>query len=305
MSANSSSTANDSLPLPDTSSSNSFVPLFMHCFISRPGSFVFLTFSMVNVLLLLPLCILVLHLVLQRWPQQRSTSTAAMMSHSDSFTYHMVIMELVCVFGCVLCCCGIYRVHVLTVLVGYCLFTFTWYGEMFFHSLTCLDCYLAVVHPIIYLSLKGERGVGIRNISIGCVWLLSCGATSLTTFNTVSSFVNFCTCISSLIIISFCSLSVLGVLIRPGPGEQGGDRERVDQSKQRAFCTIVSILGMLLLSLVWSLVWLVLYITRQSGNCVTLVSALWFNLPCSLVLPLLFLHRAGRLVCCKNNTKWR
>ena len=298
MSANSSSTANDSLPLPDTSSSNSFVPLFMHCFISRPGSFVFLTFSMANVLLLLPLCILVLHLVLQRWPQQRSTSTAAMMSHSDSFTYHMVIMELVCVFGCVLCCCGIYRVHVLTVLVGYCLFTFTWYGEMFFHSLTCLDCYLAVVHPIIYLSLKGERGVGIRNISIGCVWLLCFVATSLMFVEEISLHVSFIILIFTLIIVSHFSLSVLCVLIRPGPGEQGGDRQRVDQSKHRAFYTILAILGALMLRFSWDLAWVIFNLLERDIDCVLMVSSVWFNFPCILVLPLLFLHRAGASVCC-------
>ncbi|KAJ4945170.1 hypothetical protein JOQ06_013706, partial [Pogonophryne albipinna] len=73
------------------------------------------------------------------------------------------------------------------------------YGESLFHVLTCLERYLAVVRPIIYLRLRNVQGVRIRNISIG--------------------------------------LSVLCVLIRPGPG----NGERVDQSKQSAFYTVTAI----------------------------------------------------------------
>lgn len=58
--------------------------------------------------------------------------------------------------------------------------------------------------------------------------------------------VNFFLLILSIIISSFCSLSVIFVLIRPGPGKHGGNRERVVQSKKMAY-TIVAILGVLVL----------------------------------------------------------
>ncbi|XP_035849445.1 uncharacterized protein LOC118493511 [Sander lucioperca] len=286
--------SNDSIHHPD-------IPIGTRCFMTRPSSFIFFAYSITNILLLLPVCILVLYLGLQRWRRHRSTSATATTSHSDSFTYHMVTMELLGVFGYTLCCCGIYGDHVNLFFVGFFLWSFNWYGEIFFHILTCVERYLAVVHPVTYLSLRGERGIRIRNISIGCVWLLSSGATGLS-FDTVLLVMDFSLLIVSLFIISFCSLSVLCVLIRPGPGEQGGDRERVDQSKQRAFYTIMAILVVLLLTCSGNLVELYLCVLSEDIECVLAMSLFWFNLPSSLVLPLLFLHRAGILACRKNNT---
>ncbi|XP_045921138.1 uncharacterized protein LOC123980659 [Micropterus dolomieu] len=280
------------------SSINFYLISGIECFITRPATLVFITFYITNILLLLPLCIFILYLGLQ---QRRSTSTAAMTSHSDSFTYHMVAMELIGVFGCILILCGLYRDHVIVSFVGFCLWSFTWYGETYFQILTCVERYLAVVHPITYLSLRRERGIRIRNISIGCIWLICFGETSLMTLENVCLIIDFSLLIFSLIIISFCSLSVLCVLIRPGPGEQGRERERVDQSKQRAFYTIVAILGVLLLRCVWNLVLGVLTMSIGNSYCVMMSCGLWFNLPGSLVLPLHFLHRAGTLWCRKNN----
>lgn len=223
------------------------LPFGLNCIITRPGSIVYTVYFLINILLMLPICTMILYLGLQQWWQQSSTSTGLTMSHADTFTYHMVIMELFGVFGNILACCGIYAEPV-NVLVGLYFWTFPWYGEMFFHILTCLERYLAVVHPITYLSLKRERGIRIRNIIIGCVWLLCIVGTGLLNIN-----FSFLLLIFSLIVVSFCSISVLCTLIRPGPGERGGDRARVDQSKQRAFYTIMAILGMVLLRLLSSL----------------------------------------------------
>ena len=303
MSANTSS--NDSLLHPNLSSNSSFVSSYLFCLTSSPGSFVFTAFSITHILLLLPLCILILYLGLQQWRKQHSTSTAAMMSHSDSFTYHMVIMELFGVLGYIIFCFGIYLDHFTMCRVGFHLFSLTWYGEMFFHVLTCVERYLAIIHPIIYLSLKGERGVIIRNISIGCVWLLSIGGSSFLLNEKVSIFIEFFCVVLSLAITSFCSLSALRVLIRPGPGEHGGEKENVDKSKLRAYHTILVILVVLMLRFFWGLVWVVPYVIGVGYDCVVTLSAFWFDFPSSLVLPLLFLHRAGRLACCRNTTtKW-
>lgn len=222
------------------------------------------------------------------------------MSHSDCFTYHIIIMELFGLCGCFICCIGIYRDYLIIVEVGAALISFTWYGEVFFHLLTCLERYLAVVHPITYLSLRNKRGIRIRNISTICAWVFSSAAMSLVMLGNL--FLDWCLLILSLILISFFSLSVLHVLIRPGPGEQGGKKERVDQSKQRAFYTIVIILVVLALRLAWNLVWGVMSESKDSSNCVIITVVFWFSLPSSLVLPLLFLHKMGNyfVVCNKN-----
>ncbi|GLD73491.1 uncharacterized protein AKAME5_002481600 [Lates japonicus] len=264
-------------------------------------AFIFTAFSATNILLLLPLCVLVLYLGCQKW---RSASVA---SHSDVFTYHMVAMEVFGIFGCGLYCCGACVDVPWLMMVGVYFFSVTSKGQIFFHILTCVERHLAVVHPIIYLGLRNRGRVRIRNVTIGCVWLFFLGSFGLTSlasnFSTIPSFL---LSVVSIAVVSFCSLSVLRALICPGPGEGGGDGERVDQSKIRAFHIITTIMGTLLLRFGGHLLILLIYsFSEVSENirCGALVSGVWFNLPSSLVLPLLFLHRVGKLVFCKNNTE--
>ncbi|KAL3050868.1 hypothetical protein OYC64_001190 [Pagothenia borchgrevinki] len=207
-------------------------------------------------ILFIPLFILVLYIGFQRW---RKRGSAATTSHTDVFTFHMVILELIGVLGYTIYCYGIYSNRTFQT-VGMIVFSVISPGQTLFHLLTCVERYLAVVHPVIYLRLRQGVGVRIRNISIG--------------------------------------ISVLFVLIRPGPGEGGGKREGVDQSKQRAFYTIMAIMATLLLRFLSNLVSTSLYISSVLGDCeehAMMWSLFWFNAPTSLVLPLLFLQRAGKL----------
>lgn len=108
--------------------------------------------------------------------------------------------------------------------------------------------------------------------------------------------------IFSLAIIFFCSLAVLRVLRQPVVGSEL--KEKVDQSKQRAFNTIKAIMGTLLFRFVGSLVCTAIYSISEYSldvRCVAIELSFWFGLPSSLVLPLLFLHRAGKLPGFGNN----
>lgn len=303
MSINSSCPSNESLLDLQTTSVSSYIPPFLHCLFSRQDSFIYTSAAINNVILLLPLSIFILYHGLQKWQQKRSTCSAATISHSDSFTYHMVMIELIGVSGCILICYGIYTKDSRMIVLGYFLIYFNWFGQIFFHTLTCMERYLAVVHPIIYLSLKNERGIQIRNTSIGCAWLVCFVGIGLVMIQHFPIILDLAISLISLCIVSFCSISVLCVLFRPGPGAQGGNRERVDQSKQKAFYTIVAILGVLMLRFTFSLTWALLYVVEENNNCMMLMFEIWINLPSSLVLPLLFLHRAGKLLCCKNNAQ--
>ncbi len=268
-------------------------------------NFILTAFSVTSLLLLLPLLILVFCEGHQRWRKQRSIATAtAMTSHCDFFTYNMVAMELISLVAVWLCCCGGYTVQTV-MMVGQYMLSISTPGKTLFHILTCVERYLAVVHPITYLRLRQAGGVRIRNISTGCVWLMCFVGTGLTQeFFIHSSSVFLYFWAISLITVSFCSFSVLHVLIRPRPGDGGGDRERVDQSKQRAFNTIMAIMGALLLRFVGYLVGNAAYnlsVLSVNEKCAVVISVVWFSLPSSLVLPLLFLHRAGKLPTCKQN----
>uniref|UniRef100_A0A096MC65 G-protein coupled receptors family 1 profile domain-containing protein n=1 Tax=Poecilia formosa TaxID=48698 RepID=A0A096MC65_POEFO len=256
---------------------------------------IFLTFIIATVCLHLPLSVFILH----QW-KKRSCSSSAPTSHSDCFTFHLASMELVGVLGYVLTFCTICQVEMPGLLeAGVLLSTYKWFGEVLFHILMCTERYLAVVHPIVYLKLRNGRWIGIRNVVLGFIWLLCLlGKASLLicTYSVKYWPVFFAIIYSVIIVVSFCNLSVLGALMHPGPGEQDGGRERADQSKQRAFYTILAILGTLVLRFAWGLFWTVVYLSEGDTDCVTMTIDVWFNLPSSLVLPLLFVHRKGRFL---------
>ncbi|XP_040887710.1 uncharacterized protein LOC121177444 [Toxotes jaculatrix] len=302
MSVNSSSSADLSLLPPLFSSSNSSLhPPINSCFRTKASIFAFSAFFITSLLLFLPLFIFVLYLGYQQWRKQRFVSTAA-----DLFLYHSIAMELNSFLGFSFFFCGGFFNLQVMMSAGLCLWSITSLGQALFHILTCVERYLAVVHPITYRGLRQGGGARIRNISTGCVWLLCSGW--MTVLNLTgpefTMVLYLCIMVSLLVVMSFCSISVLRALKRPGPGEVGGNRERADQSKQRAFHTIVAIMGVLLFRFGGNLIGNLLFSSsalEPSDLCVVRLSAFWLDLPSSLVLPLLFLHRAGKLRCCKRS----
>lgn len=283
---------------------SSNIPFDLECLMSEPGSIIFITFTITNMFLLLPLCIFIFYYGLQQWCKKRSTSSVATIRHSDSFTYHLVAIELAGILGNIVCCCGIYKKKLFMLEMGDSLYAFTWYGQNYFHTLICVERYLAVVHPITYVSLKTEKAVRIRNIIFGCIWLLCFGGMAWELVD--NSFVIFevIHLILMLVVVFFCNRCVLRALTHSGPGDNVRDKEKVDQSKQRAFYTILVIFNLLVLRFSWGLVWTTQYISNENGNCVTMGSEIWFNMPSSLVLPLLFLHRTGIFACCMKCSHW-
>lgn len=309
MYVNTSSSPDFSLPPSDLSSHNTSNKSSLNsCFNSTPGSSIFTTFTVINILLLLPLSIFILSFGFQRWRKQRCSATMNPMNSIDVFTYHMVAMEMIGICSSIVCCCGAFTDHQKMVGVGCNMFAIISCVKMFFHVLTCVERYVAVVHPMTYLSLGQTSGVMIRNVSIGSVWLICSGLIALRilisrNFNMI---LFFCNLVFSLIVSSFCSLSVLRVLTRPGPGEEGGNKEKADNLKQRAFITITAIMAVLLLRFGGNLVCMALAsssVLSDSVSCVVQISGIWFCLPSSYVLPLLFLHRAEKLLCYKYKSE--
>lgn len=227
-------------------------------------------------------------------------------NHSDVITYHLVSLEVVAILGLLVTSYGVTTQSRTINLVGMYIFCFIFPGQSFFHCLICVEHYLAVVHPVTYLRLRETGGVRIRNISIGCVWLLCCGLMATTAFypNSFPTHPFLCLLGFSILIELFCSLSVLHVLIRPGPGEAGRDRDGADQSKRRAFYIIMTILCVQLLRFLGFFISVILSYSffLNERVCLLLISGIWLTLPSSLVQPLLFLHRGGQFACCRQNS---
>lgn len=283
------------------SSLNISLPLSAHCLVIRPSSAVYTAFCMVNVVILIPTCTYIFYVGFRQWQQQRSMSLASTMSNTDIVTFHMVIMELVGVLGFIFSSYEIYC-NMDILILGLLFWTFSWLGEAFFHLLLCLERYVAVIHPITYLSLRAARGIRIRNISIGSVWLLCFVGTILIIENNIFVWLFLCTSIFTLIVISFCTCSVLYILIRPRPGQQGGNRGRMDQSKKKAFFTLITILVAVFLRCLINIIGAGLSGVVDLDVCFVQMLGIWFNVPCTLVIPFLYLHNARTFACCKHNS---
>lgn len=300
MSINSSSSIGD-LPPPFSPSNSSTSPFYMSCQHVVPKNVMFTTYTTINACLL-PLYSLVLLMGLRRWRHHRSAFT--MMSHSDFFTFNMMVPEIICVFGSMVFVLGSISNNQPVLLLGLYLYCIIFPGQSLFHVLTCVDRYLAVTHPIAYLNRRETYGVVVRNISTVCVWLLCVlwlvlMKMYLPNFPTVPFFSCLSVCV---FIILSCCLSVLCALTRPGPGQV--DDHRVDQSKRRAFYMILAITVTLQLRFVGLLVSFGLkngIAIDLDRFCLLLGSAIFLIVPSSLVLPLLFLHRERKLLCCRKD----
>lgn len=294
MSVNSSFPQHPALP----SSNSSFS---VTCFNYESSVFIFAAFAVIDILILLPLCTFVICLGLQRWRRRRSASTTAATSHADVFTYHMVAMEMISILGCSLYLCGICFIVPPLITTGLYLFQVTSNGHLLFHILCCVDRHLAVAYPITYLGLRQRGGVIVRNISIGCAWLFLFCLFCLTSLISYSTIPSFCFSVVSILVTCFCSLSILRTLTRTGLG----DNKRVSQTRMRACYTILAIMGTLLWRFGGNFLVFAIYTysaMNEHARCGLLVSGTWFCLPSSLVLPLLFLHREGKLVRGKYKT---
>lgn len=254
-----------------------------------------------NVIFLLPVYIFILHLGFKQWCQQRPNATAT--SNFDIFTYHMIPVELLNILSTIFSCWGAHTNISELLVAGVYLLILTLVGQMLYHSLICLDRYLAVVHPVTYRSLKGQRWVRARNVVIASPWPLSFLMTVIGLAGDLNSSYYLMYFISGfeLIFIAVFSLSILWVLNRPGPG--AGGKQHIDRSKLRAFYIVIAILGVLVFRLSWSIISSALINSNNQNHCVLASVTYWINVPSSLIVPLLYLQRRVKQFCCKNKNE--
>lgn len=280
------------------SSNSSFVDFLLLCRTSAASIVIHTAYVCVNVLLLLPLFILILCLGVRRWRRLRPAGSG--MSHTHFFTYNMMLVEIAGVLGSVVYAFGNFMEIEALLVAGTMLSSIMLSGQTLFHLLTCVERYLAVVHPIAYMKHRDAIGLKVRNIATACVWVVCVGwmwTVEFITFHQISFFSGLSVSIS---VVLFCCASVLSALVRPGPGDAGGTRGRVDPSKRKAFQTTASITAALLLRSVGVMFWFSVINVVSTDSCVMVDSGIWLMVPGSLVLPVLYLQRAGKLSCRKQ-----
>lgn len=155
-----------------------------------------------------------------------------------------MIFELLGIFGSVACLCGTLTDYRPMKIVWLYVLGFMLPGQTYLHVLTCLEHYLAVLHPITFRRLKEAKMIRIRHVLIGFIWLLCGSEVSFLNRNDWTSIIlMLCSVWFNFSLCSFCSISVLCALNRPGPKRRVGDREQTGKSKLMAFYIIIVILG--------------------------------------------------------------
>ncbi len=100
-------------------------------------------------------------------------------------------------------------------------------GRPLFQCLMCVERYLAVVHPVIFLKYKPLRYKLFCSAAVWITALSSCLFGMFTAFKHINVYM-CCFLLQFLLFLSvnlFCSLAVLWALKKPGPGERGSERK--------------------------------------------------------------------------------
>lgn len=253
-------------------------------------------FCLTKLLSVTPFAVLVLFLGVRRWRRQQQGCLPAA-SHSDAFTYHVSVFELIHLLGYVLYYWGKFGGITKVAAVGEIVLRLTFFGPLVFHIMACVDRYLAVVYPVTYLRLRGSDGIKIQIIITVCVWLLSSSLGIFAILEVDHHHIFILVLLSiSLVIISMFSVHILCALKHAGPDGVGvrGERGNVSQSRQRAARMVMAITGSLWLWFFGIFLPIILIYSGHEYGCLVMLAGFWFSLPSNLVLPLLYLRKFGK-----------
>lgn len=155
---------------------------------------------------------------------------------------------------------------------------------------------MAVVHPVTYLGFKTTKWIRIRNIMISCVWLCSwCFFTHLIYQNGNG----FASVLIGVETLSIFLIFVLNLYIVLALNRHCSGKEGVDPSKVKALQNIIVILGVLslrFLGYILATVTTVIGQIQEAEKCIVYLGGMWLTMPSSLVLPLMYIQKAGKAV---------
>lgn len=293
MLANASSTTSpSSASLPYCTNVCSFI---LSCLNYTTAALVVTILSITSILLLLPLLIFAFCDVLRQQQRRRTRRTS---SSSHLFTYHLMAFELLSILGSVACLCGSVTDYKPLKIVWLYALAFTAPGQTLLHLLSCLERYVAVLHPIIFRRLKEAKMITMRNVVIAFIWLLCSSQIGLLRLtNWIPTVFMQCSLWFTFSLSSFFSISALCALIRPRLSRKAGDREQTGRPKLMASYAIMVHLGGLWLRFLGQMFILFVFLSVHMGmaeQCMMAMSGLWFGIPNSLMLPLLVVHRTRK-----------
>ncbi|XP_053097844.1 lysophosphatidic acid receptor 6-like [Pangasianodon hypophthalmus] len=239
-----------------------------------------------------PVSLWVLHELLQR-QRQRSTSDVFMLSLAVIdliFTAHIPFS--VCNFA-------IWQSKELHFILQI-IYSLSFNGRPLFMACTCLDCYVAVVYPIVYKTSKKLAAIK-KAIAITIFFtILGCGLIMLTLKRLITASFIAISLIMVLPVIAFCDISILRALTKPDPT----GKSKIHPQKKQALHTISNSFIMTFV------VYLPPAIIFSFGNlmplrdierfCFLTTYGICFSTVGCVIMPVLYLISVGKLDTFKN-----
>ncbi|XP_073764369.1 uncharacterized protein [Danio rerio] len=273
----------------DTISTNkTSFPAFT-CTDSFPGNIIGISVTIFQMFVLLPIQSWVL------WLSTAALKKRRRLPGSEIFTVSLALSEMCNVFFFISSIIA-YALHFQYTVLLLMFFSGSYMvGRPFMNSLFCVERYIAVAHPVIYLNPAFMK---YRYIAAGIVWILifTYGAFFLKSFPEPPIEAYLTSLSFSLSVITACSLGVLKVLLRPSPGE--AQKEGMHRQKKRAFVIITGVL--VCISVAYGMDLLVFSIKKYisyDSFCVALGINLWIIQQSSLIQPFLYLFKLSKLLC--------
>lgn len=259
------------------------------CIDSIPGNVLTFSYLVINVILMLPLNCWIL------WLARRTMSVAS----SDFVFLNNSVAELINDISFIGFLLGATFGNKSLILFSNFLGSTFIVGRPLFQTCFCVERYLAVVHPLVYL--KYTKSTGLKLPFVGVVWLtilifgwfISDSCPKLPKWYCMGLF------IPMLFVCTVCSVMILWVLKIPKPGE--GEKEGAYQPKRKAFVAVTIILITLLFGYGTVACVIVLrdHLSYQT-YCLVVSLGWWCLLPSSAVQPYLYLSKMDKLPCIKN-----
>ncbi|XP_068160381.1 P2Y purinoceptor 8-like [Antennarius striatus] len=166
-------------------------------------------------------------------------------------------------------------------------------SPVIFQSCICLERYMAVVHPVVFLRFKPLR---YRLACCVVIWLLMLFYSIIPAFTiSVRASVYLLTSMSMflMVLMVYCSVHILCVLSQPGPGD--GDRDK--GVRRKAFKVIMTSMLFTVCTQafrVFTVGPIVLFASQHVIDVAVLIS-LAISIVTGTATPVLYLYRAGKL----------
>lgn len=257
---------------------------FYECMDSYPGNILTTVSLLFNTILFLPVNCWIL------WLVRRTAGVAS----SDFVILNQSVAEIINGVSLITFVLGALLNKKALILISIFLCSTFLVGRPLFQTVFCVERYLAVVHPLVYL--KYTKNPKMKLPLVVLVWLIIL----VLGFYIVNSYpkmpVRFAMglFLAMLVVFSSCSVMILRVLKRPKPGH--GEKEGAHQQKRKAFVAVTVILFTLVFGY-GTVAWVIVLRDQLPYHtyCLVLGFSWWTLLPSAAVQPYLYLTKAHKV----------